>query len=157
MFVSAGNTERFTTDMQFELEVSAACPNSNRTLLHWCMAGTSQLLSTAEFVHLCEGSVCAVGVCSWQFVWVRFGEAPNNAPFLHTLNVQYIVLVSCQLIFYVCVHNYVSGWSDSNVTTTQTANGSICTSSQPGMYGLLQGDFVCRKERDAFCVTLRVL
>lgn len=81
VFVSAGNTERLTADIQFELEVSAACTDFNRALLHWCTAGTSQLLSSAEFVHLCEGSVCAVGVCSWQFVWVRFGEDPNNAPF----------------------------------------------------------------------------
>ena len=33
------------------------------------------------------------------------------------------------------------------MATTQTANGTTCTSSQPGMFGLLQGDCIGRVMR----------
>ena len=146
VFVSAGTSERFTTDIHFKLEVSAAVPCWD-AVHSWCY---SERLSTAEFIHLCEGSVCAVDVCSWWLVCVRIGRASSRVPFwaqsLHYI--QYVAIVAISLCCVISVLLYSSGWSDSNVTTTQTTSGAICTSDQPGMYGLLQGDLVCKYGRN---------
>ena len=96
------------------------------------ISGASHLLSTVESIHLCEKPVCAVGVCNWWLARVSIGK-------LHATHTQFMhSYIGVGFMLFVLV--FISGWSDSNVRTTQTVNGAICTSGKPGMYGLLQGD-----------------